>query len=620
VVTGVYLLFVYEVARPYASVRAIQGDPWLGRWIRALHRYASDATVLFVAIHAVRMFVERKTWGPRTLAWLTGLGLAAMLLFSGVTGYVLVWDQFGQKLAVTGARVLRLLPLFPEPPDRSFVGDSPLPAAFFFMNLFLHVAVPLGMIAFLWLHTSRLARAAWFPERRVTIGLLLALAAVSVAWPAPMPPAADLLVLPGRGPADWFYAFWLPLVDRWPASGLLTIGAIGLVLVAVPGLTRPRPERRPPPAAVDPDACEGCRQCFTDCPYDAIEMISRSGPSEFPLQASVVADACVACGLCAGSCASLAIGPPGHTARDQLAAARALVYAHTHADAEAVAVVCRANGDLVERADASRELAACLPVACAGALHPATASYLASRFRRTIIVTCAPHACRFREGVALADARLLEDRAPAIPGRLARQALRVLHGSPAEWPALAASIAAFAGGGVRQAASPMTTLPRMARRAATVVAGATALALAIVLGSAAPQGADASRAVLRLGWRLPGQAATNCRIRSAEELARLPVHMRTPLDCTNEALTYALRVEIDGQSVLERVVRAPGLRHDRPLSVEEDFVVRPGEHAVRVSFVPRGEGGRRLVFEGHVAFEGGRIRLMTHRDNALVVR
>src|SRR5262245_30815847 len=33
--TGVYLLFVYEIGRPYESVEAIQRDAWLGRWVRA---------------------------------------------------------------------------------------------------------------------------------------------------------------------------------------------------------------------------------------------------------------------------------------------------------------------------------------------------------------------------------------------------------------------------------------------------------------------------------------------------------------------------------------------------------------------------------------------------------
>src|SRR5262245_47426642 len=244
-VTGVYLLFVYEVARPYESVAGIQSDVLLGRWIRALHRYVSDAAVVAVFVHVVRLLVQGKTWGPRALAWITGVLLAGMMFVSAFTGFVLVWDQFGQRLAVAGARILRLFPLFPEPPDRAFVGDKPVAAQFFFMNLFLHVAVPLGMIAFLWLHTSRLARAAWFPERRVVAWPVAGLALLSMLWPAPLPPAADLLAIPGRVSTDWFYAFWLPLAARFPAAGLAA-GALGaIVLLLVPWIARPAPEGRP---------------------------------------------------------------------------------------------------------------------------------------------------------------------------------------------------------------------------------------------------------------------------------------------------------------------------------------------------------------------------------------
>ena len=59
--TGVYLLFVYEIGRPYESVEAIQRDVWLGRWIRALHRYASDAAVAAVLLHVLRLLIQGKT-------------------------------------------------------------------------------------------------------------------------------------------------------------------------------------------------------------------------------------------------------------------------------------------------------------------------------------------------------------------------------------------------------------------------------------------------------------------------------------------------------------------------------------------------------------------------------
>jgi ubiquinol-cytochrome c reductase cytochrome b subunit len=72
-VTGIYLLFFYHITAPYESIVAIDRHIWLGRWTRGVHRYASDAAVVAAAFHALRMFVQGRTWGPRTLAWVSGL-------------------------------------------------------------------------------------------------------------------------------------------------------------------------------------------------------------------------------------------------------------------------------------------------------------------------------------------------------------------------------------------------------------------------------------------------------------------------------------------------------------------------------------------------------------------
>ena len=253
-ITGVYLLFVYEIGRPYESMVDIQKDVLLGRWIRALHRYVSDAAVVAVLVHVVRLLVQGKTWGPRALAWITGVLLAGMMFVSAMTGFVLVWDVFGQKLAVAGAKMLRLVPLFPEPPDRAFVGDKAVAAQFFFMNLFLHVAVPLGMIGFLWLHTARLARAAWFPERRVVGWTVVGLVLLSMLWPAPLPPAADLLAISGRVSTDWFYGFWVPLALGSPAGGLLAAGFWPPCFWSCRGWRGPGLPGGPPPRSSTPSA------------------------------------------------------------------------------------------------------------------------------------------------------------------------------------------------------------------------------------------------------------------------------------------------------------------------------------------------------------------------------
>ena len=619
-VTGVYLLFVYEIGRPYDSVLGIQRDVMLGRWIRALHRYASDAAVVAVALHVLRLVAQGKTWGPRALAWVTGVLLAGMMLLSAVTGFVLVWDRFGQALAVAGAKMLRVLPLFPEPPDRAFVGDAPIPSQFFFMNLFLHVAIPLGMVAFLWLHTGRLARAAWFPERRVTIGTVAGFVVLAVFWPAPLPAPADLLALPGRIPADWFYAFWLPLAEASPATGVVVAVVLTGLLLGVPWLLRPPRSDVPSPAVADPDLCEGCEQCLNDCPYDAVEMVTGKHPDVHPLRAEVQPDRCTSCGLCAGSCASLAIGPDQRTARHQLAAARYLVANCPDPGRRTLLVACRNDSGTsarLQRALASDPSLASFPVDCAGTLHPGTVSYLGGHFGATLIVACPPQNCLYRHGASLADARILGERRPALPGRIARLPVRVMHASRAEWDRIVSAIGSMR----RETAAAPTERSSAGRRTGAVALSAVLLAL-VALGSRWPQGATADHAVLRLGWRLAGQVRERCRDLTAEELAARPVHMRRSRECVSEVLTYELTAAVDGQIVARKRVRSPGLRGDRPLSIEEEFDVRPGEHVVTVTFSPEAPASdaKVLAFDGAVRFERGRVVLITHDGDRLRAR
>ncbi|HET9271042.1 MAG TPA: 4Fe-4S binding protein [Vicinamibacterales bacterium] len=621
-VTGVYLLFAYEIGRPYESVLGIQRDVLVGRWVRALHRYASDAAVVAVAVHVLRLVVQRKTWGPRALAWITGVLLTGMMFLSAATGFVLVWDRFGQALAIAGARMLRLLPLFPEPPDRAFVGAAPMPSQFFFMNLFLHVAVPLGMVCFLWLHTSRLARASWFPERRLTLAIVLGFVALAVAWPAPLPPPADLLALPGRVPADLFYGFWLPVAERSPLAALGTMLVVTAVLVGVPWWLRPRRAAVPAPAFSDPDHCEGCEQCRNDCPYDAIEMVTGKHPDVHPLRALVQPDLCTSCGICAASCASLAIGPPGRTARDQLAAARRLVAATGDAEHRTLVVACTTNVALAMRVERTvtddRGLAA-FTVECAGTLHPGTVSYLGRHFGGTLIVACPPRNCIHRLGASLADARILGDRKPAVAGRIARLRVQLVHASVSEWGRVVSGLDALR----TQPGAAASPQPRMSLRGRAIAAVSSAALLGLVaIGARWPLGTDADHAVLRLGWRLAGQARERCRELTAEELAARPVHMRQARECVSEALAYDLTAAVDGRVIVRKRVHPAGLRGDRPLSVEEDLPVQPGARAITIRFVPEdpASGGRVLAFDGALEFERGRVVLVTNDGDRLAAR
>ncbi|MDH3497824.1 MAG: cytochrome b N-terminal domain-containing protein, partial [Gemmatimonadota bacterium] len=274
--TGIYLVFFYRIGAPYASVARLTDQVWLGRWIRTLHRYASDAAVVFAAIHAFRMLVQERSWGPRALAWVSGLVLLGVVFVCGWTGYVMIWDAHGLALAREGARLLDALPLFSEPISRGFVGERAVPNAFFFLNLFLHVALPVALGLVLWVHVARIARPALWPPRALTWGGLAVLLGLSLVVPAALGPEADLLRLHGAAPFDWFYSFWLPASVRLPVGGVWGLGlALGSAAVLLPWLWRPARVARPGPSVVNERLCSGCRQCYLDCPYEAIAMVER---------------------------------------------------------------------------------------------------------------------------------------------------------------------------------------------------------------------------------------------------------------------------------------------------------------------------------------------------------
>jgi len=231
--TGVYLLLFYRIGAPYASVERITEQVWAGRWIRSLHRYASAAAVAAAVAHASRMLIQGRSWGPRALAWVSGLVLLFVFWVCGWTGYVMVWDSQAQVLAEEGARWLDVLPLFSEPIGRAFLGEQAMSGAFFFLNLFLHIALPIGVALILYIHVSRMARPALLPPRGLLWGLVGLATVVSIAWPVSMADPASPFALPERIPLDVFYGFWLPISLRMPAWAVWALGtAVGSLLVA----------------------------------------------------------------------------------------------------------------------------------------------------------------------------------------------------------------------------------------------------------------------------------------------------------------------------------------------------------------------------------------------------
>jgi ferredoxin len=441
--TGLYLIFFYKISAPYESIERITDQAWTGRWIRSLHRYASDVAVVAALVHAFRVFAQGRTWGPRALAWLSGLVLLFLTLVCGWTGYVMVWDVQGLALAREGARFLDALPLFSEPISRTFVGDRIIPSAFFFLNLFLHVALPIGLGILMWIHVARVARPSLLPPRGLMWGSVALLTALSILWPMGMTPKADLFRFPDRSVYDVFYVAWLPLTRALPAWLVWVIGAVfTALLMFVPTWARRGSRAALEPSYVVPKLCDACRTCYLDCPYEAIDMVEMAA-SRAGVVARVDPALCVSCGICAGSCAPMGVGPPGRTGRNQLAEVKRFIRDHGPGPGDVAIVACSrgagAIGDL-----ANFEGSYVFPVDCAGTMHTSVVEFLVrTGMGGVLIVSCSPRDCWNREGPHWLEQRLYHGREAELQDRVDRQRLRVVYAGLGERREVRAELTRF---------------------------------------------------------------------------------------------------------------------------------------------------------------------------------
>lgn len=440
-VTGLYLTLFYRIGSPAESVAQIASDPFLGSWIRSLHRYASDLFILAAGVHLLRMFAQGRSWGPRTLAWISGATLLGAGVVCAWTGFVMAWDTFGERLAIDGARMLDVLPIFSEPLGRIFAGDRPVPSAFFFVNLFAHIGIPLAMGVLLWAHVSKLARPVLLPPRRITYAITGALIALSLVVPATLGPPADAFRVRESTPLNLPAAWWLPISERlspgWAWSAAL---AFGLALLSVPWLTRRGRTGALAASTVDPRLCTGCNQCPQDCPWEAITMVEREDGRP-TLLAQVDPLRCVSCGICAGSCAPMGIGPPGRTGRDQLAVARRELLSALPDVSDGIFAICCSQAPK-SHIDAIRRRGARInQVSCVGNLHSSVVEILLRGGAAGVIVChCPPRDCTGREGPKWLDERFYNDREAELQERVDRHRIRIAQMATGE---LAATIAEY---------------------------------------------------------------------------------------------------------------------------------------------------------------------------------
>ncbi|MBE2263240.1 MAG: cytochrome b N-terminal domain-containing protein [Burkholderiaceae bacterium] len=433
--TIAYTFYDTSVAGAYESGKRLEDAPWYtGRLLRGLHRYGADAFLVVSVLHLIREAARGHFRRVRWYSWLTGVPLLWLTGVAGIAGFWLLWDERAIYSLAATAQWLEALPIAAEELSRNVLTAQALNDRFFSLIMFIHIGVPLILLAGVWIHVQRIALARLWPPASLTVGSLLMLSLLSLLVPAQSLGPADAGNVSATLSLDWFFMWLHPVMERVTPAGLwaLTLG-LTLVLSALPLIPVRRIDVRSA-AKVDLGNCNGCSRCAADCPFGAIDMVPRTDRSRHARQPVVNAEQCAACGICVGSCPSAtpfrsieAIVSGIEMPDTPLAELRRELQQKLAAIDGARPVVvfaCRQAGEFEALADGQT---AVIAVECAAMVPPSFLEYATRHGAAGVMLTgCRETDCEYRLGDRWVRQRLAGEREPRLRAAAPRERLAVL--------------------------------------------------------------------------------------------------------------------------------------------------------------------------------------------------
>ncbi|MCC7082412.1 MAG: cytochrome b N-terminal domain-containing protein [Burkholderiales bacterium] len=241
VASGLYLYVFFRtgINEAYRSVEHLTlGQWWLGGIMRSVHRYASDALVLVASLHLARHFVFDHHRGFRSMSWITGAIVLGLLYVTGVNGFMLPWDRLAQFVVIASAELLDWLPVFDGALIRNFIAQGGLNDRLWSLLSFMHIGLPLSVLALMWIHTQRVAGARTLPPQALAVGTSVGMVLLALVRPVVSEGgAADLTSAVSPIGLDWFYLWALAALYEWgPALLWVVLGAGAFLVFAAPWL------------------------------------------------------------------------------------------------------------------------------------------------------------------------------------------------------------------------------------------------------------------------------------------------------------------------------------------------------------------------------------------------
>jgi len=265
VVTGVILMLWYEptTTGAYSSIERIQNDVGrlgfllgrplaLGGLIRGLHKYGADALITVIFLRIYRMYFLGEYKKPGELSWMLAFTGLILGMISGITGYLLIWNQrafWAAKVVLTVPVYFDQLPLIGPLKFGSmiafvFLGGPAVGQATITRFYALHFGISLVLLI--------LVEVLFFRTRRKRINMSLVpvvvfvamLLIISIVLPAESGRRADPTRTPLPILSDWYFLALYQYVKYTPPlwAGLGPGLLIGLGML-VPFLDRSRGRR-----------------------------------------------------------------------------------------------------------------------------------------------------------------------------------------------------------------------------------------------------------------------------------------------------------------------------------------------------------------------------------------
>lgn len=633
--TGIYLTAIYrpglDVA--YATVEKIDSN-WFGLLMRSVHRYASDAMILLIILHLLKMLFSDRYWGSRWLAWTSGWIMLAVTWLVGTFGYWLIWDERAQWMTEymmnTLAGTSGLTYVATDIASRTFSN--------FVIILFLHVFLPLIGFLGIYIHGLRLSRARWWSPRWVSVQAIVGLVILSLIKPAMSAPRADLSRLVESVPMDAYYLGFLPLIDAWGNVifwGLVIL--VGGTLFLLPWLTSGRDLG---PASVTDPKCTGCNICYAECPFDAIRMVERDDDSGFQKLAIINAKQCTGCGICVGACPTNAIDMAGGYNNEQVFGAikgalhrekkegnpvTVLFASHRDEALGGLPAVLNVNGanppvtvSAWREKEAARVVTAVLP--SASTVNIEWIKSLENEGARDVVILSHP----YDDGIYREDSHWLLNRLHLRPA-LVKEGLHWLETTPGDAKAVEDYLNDLHNPETQNEKQPPSLPPVKERNKLipSLVSGlvgtilllgmfALALPLDIPAGMKAAEGS-----ALRVAVDARGKIAS----------ANIPEGVTLPEGADAEKIfggthyPISVRVSVDGELILEDTYKPSGLSGNGRISALKFLEIESGTHQIEV-LIKDDDGDFRSVYLGNVNFEKGQVLVLAYDEtlDAFVLR